>query len=1118
MRNITEKQRELVEQLRAIDTELLIRWDETRGVAGSVHGKLWAPTGGEGPVGAESNPKVSLDGFLATYGALLGPPDLSMKSLQMVRSKKDDIGWTHLVLVHRLPQKGKRETLEVYGAKIAAHFDQAGKLTEVQSSLWRDIHIKPEVHVTPDKLRELVLRKIENLQGFAELKERMKKEEEKDFPLTDRPHLVVYPWQGGFPLVWVTYGYSAYDKDTHGRQKDVAGIIFGKIFVDARSGQQIVFAPTFMTAETPDAGSGLAVTPLTGTHTTRALNIVRVDTTSTYRLKDTTHNRDIVTYDAACDSAYNSFKEITTAIKNGTLPVSEDTDGNKTWNRLPTNTSAAQRTSGQQPEVDAHYFARQQYEWYDAISGGRDGWDDGNYANPPVPPQTISVLAHCRMVPMYGGLCTDNNAYQMCYKDKNDGIFTAWLAFMDSDATTYDYMVGSHFIFAHEYQHAITNFTFEDGSGDPGLDYSGWLGAVHEGLSDVFGVLSTEQWIPGRDFSPASPPLIFRNIVYPRDTSAYDSNKNDHFGDRNIRTDFYERGTILAHCAYLLGKGGVHQRSVRTPTLIPVYGLGRQTVGGKDMLKAARIWYRALSYYFSTHGALTGLPANDENSFRTLRDGCVSAAINLYGNGSAEHLNTVLAFYAVGLHPTGASYGADVTFLRWGVSWDLSRNYVGLTCGNYQSLDLFVNNGGTSEWNALINVVDPSTGTPTQYENTVYCRVRNVGDQAASNVQVQFDYAKVGTGITTWLPVTDKDGFTHTVNVGTLAAGQSNFPDSDQNNPPASASVKWYIPPLAPGETINHYCLRATVTASNDVNPHNNVVQSNIAYVAYSPASPATATFAAGNPLPDKEIPVALKLETVLPERWKAVIEEGLDGRLLKPGETQTFTLRVHMPPGADARLEPPLDGSIEGRLYGDVAGEFTGSLRNVALEGSGIRGRFSALVPHVGPLVGTFGGTIDLTTGQVKGKVIGSHPCATIDRPVCVGVEACLRPSRRVEVSQWDGAELIGGFTLQVQVPMKQGPCARELPSTTTHVIPKPIPKPPSSESVRGKVARILYDGCGDFMGFVLCLCPGERTFLTRDCGLRYLIIEACEHHWTITVVPCGDGGAGVERIEVHC
>ena len=204
----------------------------------------------------------------------------------------------------------------------------------------------------------------------------------------------------------------------------------------------------------------------------------------------------------------------------------------------------------------------------------------------------------------------------------------------------------------------------------------------------------------------------------------------------------YERGTILAHCAYLIGQGGVHQRASRSPSLIPVYNLGRQTVNGKNVLKAARIWYRAIEHYFTTHGTTTGIPANDENVFRTLRSSCVSSATDLYGRNSIEHKTTLLAFYAVGLHPTTEVYGADVTFLRWGADWRMSRPYIGISSPDWSSMDLFINNGsGLSEWNAIINVLD-SAGIPTQFENKVYCRVRNVGDQPAHDVRVEFFYAK----------------------------------------------------------------------------------------------------------------------------------------------------------------------------------------------------------------------------------------------------------------------------------------------------------------------------------------------------------------------------------------
>jgi hypothetical protein len=605
---------------------------------------------------------------------------------------------------------------------------------------------------------------------------------------------------------------------------------------------------------------------------------------------------------------------------------------------------------------------------------------------------------------------------------------------MNGNATTYDYPAGSHFIVAHEYQHAITNFSFEDAGHNPGLTYSGWLGAVHEGLSDVFGGLSTEDWLPSRDISPATPPQVFRNLVFPRDAAAYSTNKLDHFADRNTTGNFYARGTILAHCAYLMAKGGVHQRATRSPQLIPVYSLGRQNVGGKNVPKAARVWYRALTTYFSTHGNLTGIPANDEGTFRMLRNGCVSAASDLYGAGSLEHRNTILAFYAAGLHPEDTTYGADVTFLRWGVSWDLSRSFVGLTCPDYSSLDLFVNNGGTSEWNALINVIDPSTGQPTDFENHVYCRVRNVGDQDATNVQVTFEYAKAGTATVTWLPVEDKNGNVQTLNLGTLAAGASNFPDSAQHSPPAAAGIKWYIPPHSPGETVHHYCIRARVTSSNDVNPHNNEVQSNVSYAAYTPASPFRMVLMAGNPFMDREIRYHLSMKARLPKGWRTQLQNYEEGALLEPGEERPLELVVAMPEGADRKLQPPLDGDVWGKMQGYFEEEFEGSLTGTVLDGNQLVGQFAALLEEWGTISGPFKGTLNFETAEVQGSVHCPHPHKAGEY-VQMEILGCLRPWRHVDVSQWAGDELVGGVTVQVQVPWEKGPCARKLPPTDTRV-----------------------------------------------------------------------------------
>ena len=1038
MQNITSDQKELLDRLMERDPDLTVEWDEARGVAAMVRGDLAAPSGGEDA--AEANTRD----FLSDYGMLFGPPDL-IETVNLLRERTDDLGWAHLEFQQTYNAEiapDKREDLEVYGSRLATHFSPEGALAEVQSSCWRDIQQDNQARLGVEELRERLTEAAANAPGFPELQQRARKQEEKDFPVMQRPRLVLYRWQGGFRLSWATYAYGAVDvvEEATGQPTGAKKLDLGQVFVDASTGELFLFASMSRHAETPDTGTGLGVTRVGGAFAPRTLNIVRVDSSSTYRLRDKTHRRDIITYDAANSDDFNTDTERQDGLNGGSLPVSADTDGDKNWNVVPSDASVTQRTASQQPEVDLHHFARAAYEWYDALAGGRAGWDDGQYPNPPVPPQPVRSIAHVKN----GTNPSSINAGERLRLAS--GRWLCWLQFFDGDGSTYDYISGSKWLVGHEYQHAITDFTFEDAVGNPGLMYAGWLSAVHEGLSDVFGGLFAEQWLPATEISPRG--QIWRNLVYPPDdgpppaSAAFDANKHDHFADRNVNAwDNYARGTILAHCAYLMGQGGVHQRTSRAPALIPVYGLGHQTHNGMNVLKAARIWYRAVTYYFSTHGTATGIPANDENVFRTLRNACVSAAENVYGAGSPEHRTTILAFYAVGLQPAGTPYGPDVTFLRWGADWQLSRPYIGLDSPEWSSRDLFIKNGPgeASGWNARINVFrEPGRERdPTHFENTVYCRVRNVGDQEARNVRVTFEYAKVGTGILTWQPMRDRANNPQTLNVGTLAPGQSNFPDSSQNTPPATASVKWDIPPLRRGETVHHFCIRARVTSDNDVNPHNNEVQSNVVYAPYRPGMGASMAFMAGNPT-EKEIPLELQVHAQLPQGWKASISEG-ERPWLRPGEERTLQAEIEMPPGADEQLEPPLDGELEGTFFGSLSGSFSGTLTETAWDGEHLQGRFAANLEYVGVLVGGFEGELNVLTGEVKGRVSGVFRCAAKEgsSAACVGVEACLRPLRRVDISQIVDEEQIGGITIQAQVPMPDGPCARELPPTDTEYRP---------------------------------------------------------------------------------
>lgn len=1048
--DMSSGQRDLVGQLEAVTDNFIHDFDPGRGVLAFARADNLV-TAVPGAAQNASHGQV-LEAFLRRYPGLFGGDDL-VQTLRPQAQRSDDLGFTHMTYQQYLPVAGthtsethavEREGIEVYGSKLAAHFAPGGRLVEVQSSCQVDLAPANTIRVTVANLRTAVRAAIAKVPQYRELQARSKEREEALFPLLQEPRIVLYPWQGRLIYSYATYGYHLLPEEFRRPTSKEHGdeIAFGQMFFDAETGELFLFAPTRKDAETADTGSGKGTLPLGGPFDTRTLQIVHVDSGSTYRLRNTTKSRDIVTFDANANSAW-VYPDIPSLIDAGTIPVSNDTDGDKNWNRTAASTSDADRTSSQQPEVDEHATVAEIYDFYAAV-GNRVGWDDGQYSAPLVPDQNINVVAHT--YDDSAGTSRSVNAF--FDQELVSGHWVSHLAFFDGDPTgatdqendkgvvwKYDYLAGSKAIVGHEYQHAVTDFSFVDGAGNPGLTYSDWLAAVHEGTSDVFGGLFSTQWWMGQDI--ATDGRIFRNLAFPRDPDAADYGKFDHFDDRNNLTGSgarYFRGDILAHAAYLMAQGGVHQRASRTPVLIPVKGLGNETLSGLSVYKAARIIYRAYTHYLSNIGASTGLPANDENVFRTIRNGCVSAAIDIYGAGSTEHKTTVLAWYAVGLQPTSSDYGADVTFVTWGADWWMSRPYIGLSSPDWSSRDLFINNGGASEWNALINVLD--NGTPTDYENKVYCRVRNVGTANARNVQVSFEYAKVATGGSTWLPMTDKDGNIQTLNLGDLAAGAMNFADSAQDTPPAAAMVKWWIPPLESGETVDHFCIRATVFSIDDVNPTNNTVQSNVAYAPYVPGQGLRMGFFVGNDTRDL-LPIDVRVTHTLPPGWKTGLVEQLAGQHLKPGESRRVHLSIEVPDG-DTTLRDPFDGRVV--LAVDGRGIATGTLTGGHISDGRLTARLALLTPEGSHYSGQFDGTLDVHTWKLDGTLTAAiQPAKGKPSTETLHVTGCLRPDRWVHIAQYANGQAVGGVSVQVQVPLPAGSCFGELPPTDTTVTAKP-------------------------------------------------------------------------------
>jgi len=1025
---LTLRQDQLLQGLAASDAALVVRIDELRGIVALARGTLLAP-------GVDSaDPEVVVRRFLVLAGGLFGPPDTT-GWLRLLQRSRDATGWTHLEYQQEHDQGKSAPPLEVYGAKLVAHVRPDGALAEIQSSCWRAVEVPPRARVSSSALRTRLLKRAAASPDFTKLSEMMRKRREKSFPLMQPARLVAFFWRERFHLAWTSYAYVPIaESGPPGAASGPLRLELRHVLFDGVTGEEILTSPTTVHVNNPVPGSGLSVKGSRPAPVNRVLSVVRVDATTTHLLWDTTHSRDIITFDLAEDPKWTTPAQIGTAIIAGSLPVSTSTTGSDWGNTWP----GVSRADSQQPEVDAHFLTARVYEWYDAVSGGRAGWDDGKYPRTTVPPSLpVRVMTHVPPALIVNSGMTKHLAGNVWYPflwfwDCHPGLSCSGT----SPDRAQDYWAGSLNIVAHEYQHGITAFSFRDGIGNPGINYLYWSAALHEGLSDAFGGLCSEIWSWGPEVSPAE--MVIRNAAYPRDPSSWEncpglypcslqhSNK-DHFADRFMdmtlppgdwadRAQAYNHGTILAHCAYLMGQGGVHQRLTRMPALIPVDGLGYELRGGLSVLKAARIWYQTLVDKLAAYvGVQTGNVHADANICPAVGGGCESAAAQHFGTGSVEHRTAALAVYAVGLQESGTSYGADVTFLRWGWAWRYSRRYLGGIYPNapdWASLDLFVNNGGgPSGWTA---VIDPGTLTNPP-ENQVYCRVRNVGDLDAVGVTVNFWYAKISAVAGPWTPVTDKNGVVQTLAIGTLGAGRMTFGDAqaDQDAPPASAMIKWWIP-LAPGEVVDHFCLKAVVASTNDVNPYNNEVQSNIAYLPYAPGLSRSLRFR-NEAILRYPGPFETVLDVALPHRWRVsgpTPDPRPDG-----SEGHSVSLRIEMPEDARGRIEAPFDGEVVGRLTGSLSGEVHGALTAVTGEPEHLKGRIALALAELGTVLGSFTGRLDPHTAAVGGRVAGVFQNAATGRGDIVGVwiEGRLEPWRRINVSQRVEGRTVGGLTVQI-------------------------------------------------------------------------------------------------------
>ncbi|WP_395294331.1 M4 family metallopeptidase [Kitasatospora hibisci] len=182
----------------------------------------------------------------------------------------------------------------------------------------------------------------------------------------------------------------------------------------------------------------------------------------------------------------------------------------------------------------------------------------------------------------------------------------------------------------HEMTHGVTSAT-------AGLNYSGESGGLNEATSDIFGSMvefsanlasDTPDYLIGEliDINGDGTPLRYM------DKPSKDGGSADYWSSGVGNLDVHYSSGVANHFFYLLAEGSgaktINGVAYNSPTS------NGSTVTGIGRTKAAAIWYRALTVYWTS-----------TTNYKGARTGTLSAAADLYGAGSAEY-NAVAAAWS----------------------------------------------------------------------------------------------------------------------------------------------------------------------------------------------------------------------------------------------------------------------------------------------------------------------------------------------------------------------------------------------------------------------------------------------------------------------------------------
>ena len=289
-------------------------------------------------------------------------------------------------------------------------------------------------------------------------------------------------------------------------------------------------------------------------------------------------------------------------LNNGTSGGSTFTDADNAW-------GTGLASSTQSAAVDAQYGTAVTWDYYKNVHGRNGIANNG-----------VGAYNRVHYSTRY------NNAFW------SDGCFC--MTYGDGDGTSFTPLVSLD-VAGHEMTHGVTSRT-------AALVYSGESGGLNEATSDIFGAMV--EFYAANASDPGD--YLIGEKIYRGGVNGLRSMINPSSDGRSAdcwystvkNLDVHYSSGVANHFYYLLAQG----TSAGSPSKTCVAGntrvaSGNGTLAGIGRAKAEKIWYRALTLYFTSSTTFAGARA------ATLR-----AAGDLYGAGGLEATAVANAWTAVG--------------------------------------------------------------------------------------------------------------------------------------------------------------------------------------------------------------------------------------------------------------------------------------------------------------------------------------------------------------------------------------------------------------------------------------------------------------------------------------